>query len=167
MWQMLLKGHTEILSSFEPRLALEMILIKLCFSNQLPPVESIISKIEDSMKISKGAEPMPKEKVLNTFTIPQTYDEAKSMLIDNDLRLVSEIDKLDLVEYRIGNIDLTSNDRIDIKIIESMQTTLNDLTNIKWDINIIANKALDNDDITIDKIKNHFPKAEVINKENN
>tara|TARA_Y100000590_G_scaffold364139_1_gene422314 strand:- start:67988 stop:69499 length:1512 start_codon:yes stop_codon:yes gene_type:complete len=165
MWQMLLKGHNEILISFEPSLALEMILIKLCFSNQLPPIDSVISKIENSMEIKKSGVSTQREKIQKTFKIPQNYDEAKSMLIDNDLRLASEIDKLDLVEYKIGNIDLTSNDLIDSKTIESMQTALNDLTRIKWDINVITNKTLENNDITIDKIKDHFPKAEVINKD--
>ena len=43
MWQMLLKGYKEIEYSFNAFMSLEMLLVKLCYSSQLPPISDIIS----------------------------------------------------------------------------------------------------------------------------
>ena len=92
----------------------------------------------------------------------------KSLLIENDMRLITDIDKFEVIEYRIGQIDLTSNDEINEDIINLLQSTLQNLTNIQWDINFIGKTPQTNDEsLTIENIKKHFPGAEIINEEDN
>ena len=92
----------------------------------------------------------------------------KSLLIENDMRLITDMDKLDVIEYKIGQIDLTSNDEINNDIINTLQSTLQNLTNIKWDINFIGKTSqVDEESLTIENIKKHFPDAEIINEEDN
>ena len=178
MWQILLKGNTEIKNSFDENISLEMLLIKLCYSNQLPPIEDIVSKIENSMGDNKteNIEIKPETKKINEteenlteeFTIPESYEDMKSLLIENDMRLITDMDKLDVIEYKIGQIDLTSNDEINNDIINTLQSTLQNLTNIKWDINFIGKTSqVDEESLTIENIKKHFPDAEIINEEDN
>ncbi|MEK9795104.1 MAG: hypothetical protein VW265_06160, partial [Hyphomicrobiales bacterium] len=100
--------------------------------------------------------------------IPESYEDMKSLLIENDMRLITDMDKLDVIEYKIGQIDLTSNDEINKDIINTLQSTLQNLTNIKWDINFIGKTSqVDEESLTIENIKKHFPDAEIINEEDN
>ena len=178
MWQILLKGNEEIKNSFDQNISLEMLLIKLCYSNQLPPIEDLVSKIENSMGDNKTEKNdikpetkkinEPVENIMEEFIIPESYEDMKLLLIENDMRLITEMDKLDVIEYKIGQIDLTSNDEINKDIISTLQSTLQNLTNIKWDINFIGKTSqMDEESLTIENIKKHFPDAEIINEEDN
>ena len=164
MWQILLKGYHEVEDSFDSNISLEMLLIKLCYSNQLPPIDSIISKIEDSLTEEKKTNILVKKTKIEAI-IPESYEEAKSMIIDNDIRLAIDLEKLELIEYKIGHIDLTSNDLIDNDNIKLMESTLKNITDMEWTINYIGEKAQKDTRITIDNIKKHFPNAEIVNED--
>ncbi len=169
MWQMLLKGYNEVKNSFDQNIALEMLFIKLCYSSQLPSIDSLISDL-------KATVPMDSKKIQNIISeqtdepaelvnVPETFDEIKSLLIDNDIRLADEIDKLDLIEYKIGHIELTSNEEFDNQLISNMQSALRNLTNIDWIINISGNNTKEQNQVTISSIKEHFPDAEIVNED--
>ena len=89
------------------------------------------------------------------------------MLIDNDIRLSDEIDKLDLIEYKIGHIELTSNEDFDNQLINNIQSALRNMTKMDWTINISGNNPKKENQITISSIKEHFPEAEVVNEDDN
>ena len=171
MWQMLLKGYNEVKSSFDQNIALEMLFIKLCYSNQLPPIDSLINDIKKTArKDSKKMESEISAEIESqseTVSIPETFDEIKSMLVENDIRLSDEIDKFDLIEYKIGHIELSSNEKVSDEVISTMQSTLNNVTSIDWTINVSGNDVEDQNQITIDNIKEHFPNAEVVNEDEN
>ena len=171
MWQMLLKGYNEVKSSFDQNIALEMLFIKLCYSNQLPPIDSLINDIKktvrkDTKKIESEIS-AEIESQSETVSIPETFDEIKSMLVENDIRLSDEIDKFDLIEYKIGHIELSSNEKVSDEVICTMQSTLNNVTSIDWTISVSGNDVEDQNQITIDNIKEHFPNAEVVNEDEN
>ena len=54
-WQLLLKGITEIQSAPQPRAALEMLLIRLAYTSDLPDPGDLIRKIKSGENISAGA----------------------------------------------------------------------------------------------------------------
>ena len=171
MWQMLLKGYNDVKNSFNQNLALEMLFIKLCYSNQLPPIDSLISDLKasaqkDSKKIQSITSAQT-EDLTESVNIPETFDEIKSMLIDNDIRLADEIDKLDLIEYKIGHIELTSNEDFDSQLINNIQSALRNMTKMDWTINISGSNPKQENQITINSIKEHFPDAEVVNEDDN
>ena len=171
MWQMLLKGYNDVKNSFNQNIALEMLFIKLCYSNQLPPIDSLISDLKasaqkDSKKI-QSIRSAQTEDLTESVNIPETFDEIKSMLIDNDIRLSDEIDKLDLIEYKIGHIELTSNEDFDSQLINNIQSALRNMTKMDWTINILGNNPKQENQITINSIKEHFPDAEVVNEDDN
>ena len=163
MWQMLLRGYNEVMESFDNNVALEMLLIKLCYSSQLPPIDSLISKFENSMDGEKNKSPAKKIKI--DIKIPESYDEAKSMIIDNDIRLASDLEKFELIEYKIGHIDLTSNDMINNATIKQIESSLKNLTDMEWTINYIGEKIENVKQITIDNIKQHYPDAQIVNED--
>ena len=163
MWQMLLRGHNEVMESFDNNVALEMLLIKLCYSSQLPPIDSLISKFEDSMDGEKNKAPAKEIKI--DIKIPESYDEAKSMIIDNDIRLAGDLEKFELIEYKIGHIDLTSNDMINNATIKQIESSLKNLTNMEWTINYLGEKIENVKQITIDNIKQHYPDAQIVNED--
>jgi hypothetical protein len=163
MWQMLLRGYNEVMESFDNNVALEMLLIKLCYSSQLPPIDSLISKFEDSMDGEKNKAPAKEIKI--DIKIPESYDEAKSMIIDNDIRLAGDLEKFELIEYKIGHIDLTSNDTINNATIKQIESSLKNLTNMEWTINYLGEKTENVKQITIDNIKQHYPDAQIVNED--
>jgi hypothetical protein len=163
MWQMLLRGYNEVMESFDNNVALEMLLIKLCYSSQLPPIDSLISKFEDSMDGEKNKVPAKEIKI--DIKIPESYDEAKSMIIDNDIRLAGDLEKFELIEYKIGHIDLTSNDMINNATIKQIESSLKNLTNMEWTINYLGEKTENVKQITIDNIKQHYPDAQIVNED--
>ena len=163
MWQMLLRGYNEVMESFDNNVALEMLLIKLCYSSQLPPIDSLISKFEDSMDGEKNKAPAKEIKI--DIKIPESYDEAKSMIIDNDIRLAGDLEKFELIEYKIGHIDLTSNDMINNATIKQIESSLKNLTNMEWTINYLGEKTENVKQITIDNIKQHYPDAQIVNED--
>ncbi len=163
MWQMLLKGYNEVMESFDNNVALEMLLIKLCYSSQLPPIDSLISKFQDSMDGEKNKVPAKEIKI--DIKIPESFDEAKSMIIDNDIRLAGDLEKFELIEYKIGHIDLTSNDMINNATIKQIESSLKNLTNMEWTINYLGEKIENVKQITIDNIKQHYPDAQIVNED--
>lgn len=163
MWQMLLRGYNEVMESFDNNVALEMLIIKLCYSSQLPPIDSLISKFEDSMDGEKNKVPTKEIKI--DIKIPESYDEAKSMIIDNDIRLAGDLEKFELIEYKIGHIDLTSNDMINNATIKQIESSLKNLTNMEWTINYLGEKIENVKQITIDNIKQHYPDAQIVNED--
>ena len=170
MWQMLLKGHNEVKNSFNQNIALEMLFIKLCYSNQLPPIDSLITDLKKTIQedsASAGNKVSEEEIEDKIVTVPDTFDEIKSMLVDNDIRLAEQVYKLDLVEYKIGHLELTSNEAVNNELISNMQSTLIKLTGIDWTINISGKEMKDENEITINNIKQHFPDAEVVNEDDN
>ncbi len=170
MWQMLLKGHSEVKNSFNQNIALEMLFIKLCYSNQLPPIDSLITDLKKTIQedsASAGNKVSEEEIEDKIVTVPDTFDEIKSMLVDNDIRLAEQVYKLDLVEYKIGHLELTSNEAVNNELISNMQSTLIKLTGIDWTINISGKEMKDENEITINNIKQHFPDAEVVNEDDN
>ena len=76
-------------NSFNQNIALEMLFIKLCYSNQLPPIDSLISDLKATVqKDSKKIQSITSEQtedLTESVNIPETFDEIKSMLIDNDI----------------------------------------------------------------------------------
>jgi len=163
MWQMLLKGHNDVMESFDNNIALEMLLIKLSYSSQLPPIDKLISKFENSMDVEKNNVPAKEIKI--GIKIPESYDEAIAMITDNDIRLAGDLEKFELIEYKIGHIDLTSNDSIDNATIKLIESSLKNLTNMEWTINYIGGEIENGNQITIDSIKQHYPNAQIVNED--
>ena len=72
MWQMLLKGYNDVKNSFNQNIALEMLFIKLCYSNQLPPIDSLISDLKASAQKDS--------KKIQSITSAQTEDLTLSLI---------------------------------------------------------------------------------------
>lgn len=64
-WQMLLKGHAEILNAPHPQAALEMVLLRLCFSADLPPLHELLANLPADNTIAAPRAP-------STNTAPRT-----------------------------------------------------------------------------------------------
>ena len=70
---MLLKGYNDVKNSFNQNIALEMLFIKLCYSNQLPPIDSLISDLKATVQKDS--------KKIQSITSEQTEDLTESVNI--------------------------------------------------------------------------------------
>ena len=171
MWQMLLKGYKEIEYSFNAFMSLEMLLVKLCYSSQLPSISDIISKLESKIITErKTIDHSPREDDINIDKIirPKTYEEAISIVGDYDIRLIGLIDDyIKLVKYKIGYIEIELLNGYPDDIINNFKSTLEKATSLNWDINVTDshNKPINKDALTVENFKNYFPDAEIINKD--
>ena len=85
---------------------MEMLIIKLSYSSQLPPINDIIENLESKAITEKiTINNMPQEDVINInkITTPKTYEEAISIVGDYDIRLIELIDNyIKLIKYKEG-----------------------------------------------------------------
>jgi len=171
MWQMLLKGYKEIEQSFNSFMSMEMLIIKLSYSSQLPPINDIIENLESKAITEKiTINNMPQEDVINInkITTPKTYEEAISIVGDYDIRLIELIDNyIKLIKYKEGYIEIELLDNHPNDLINNFKSTLEKATALNWVIDISNSKdrSINKNDLTIENFKNHFPDAEIINKD--
>jgi DNA polymerase-3 subunit gamma/tau len=66
MWQMLLKGNVEVANSSSQKMAMEMLLVRMCYLSDLPNLEQIISKNSAQIKPqNNNEEPINKDTSVN------------------------------------------------------------------------------------------------------
>ena len=171
MWQMLLKGYKEIEYSFNAFMSMEMLLVKLCYSSQLPPINDIINNLESKIIAkNKTISHYPHEDVVNIDKAikPKTYEEAISIVGDHDIRLIGLIDNyIKLVKYKEGYIEIELLNGYPDDIINNFKSTLEKATSLNWNINVtnIHDKPINKNDLTVENFKNYFPNAKIINKD--
>lgn len=154
IWQMMIKGLSELSLAPVQIDALEMILIRIAYSASLPTPFEILNDVKKKSELA----PLPIKTtaaVNSNFTAPvtapesnpavetglkfNTPEELAAYLESNKKVLLAYSFKHDLsfVEFADGKMKLTTSDKINNDFLLNLQKILIDATGKKWDIDVL------------------------------
>lgn len=148
IWQMLLKGISELQTAPVQIDALEMILIRVAYSASLPTPNEILADVKKNSnlshlpKINSLPKALPQssanEKNQEKSTI-NSLDELISCLENNKKALMAYNLKNDLSveDFSDGSMKITVSDRLQADFIMNLHRFLEDITGKTWQIDII------------------------------
>jgi DNA polymerase-3 subunit gamma/tau len=137
LWQLLLKGHAEILVAPHPREAAEMALLRVVHAGQLPDPGELAKRLQAGEGIAAApaapvAPPKPAEEPKPLLRIPADY-EALVALVDRVEPLLGQRlhDFTSLVRYQPPILEICPTRPLDLKKLASV---LRAETDIVWEI---------------------------------
>ncbi len=152
-WQVLVRGYEETKNSANQTETGLMVIIKLCYSSNLPMPEELIKKLNNNKITStKNVEPNKlsqktssdeingekNNKNNNDYEtkIPTNIDEMLSLLIEHKEGFLHAqiINNLYINEFKPGEIKLELGENSDKDIISNLSKRLENITKIKWEI---------------------------------
>ena len=145
IWQMLIKGITEINLAPSSVEALEMILLRVAYSASMPTPYEILTDVKKNSSLVMNsqqnvAENEKKNSVENTpLYVFNTIDELLKYLEQSKKALLEYSIKNDVTihEFTNGRISMSISPNIHQDFIIGLQKLLNELTNKKWEIDIV------------------------------
>ncbi|MBQ2883722.1 MAG: DNA polymerase III subunit gamma/tau [Alphaproteobacteria bacterium] len=145
IWQMLIKGITEINLAPSSVEALEMILLRVAYSASMPTPYEILTDVKKNSSLVMNsqqnvAENEKKNSVENTpLYVFNTIDELLKYLEQSKKALLEYSIKNDVTihEFTNGRISMSISTNIHQDFIIGLQKLLNELTNKKWEIDIV------------------------------
>lgn len=145
IWQMLIKGITEINLAPSSVEALEMILLRVAYSASMPTPYEILTDVKKNSSLVMNsqqnvAENEKKNSIENTpLYVFNTIDELLKYLEQSKKALLEYSIKNDVTihEFTNGRISMSISPNIHQDFIIGLQKLLNELTNKKWEIDIV------------------------------
>ena len=152
IWQMMIKGLSELTIAPIQADALEMILIRIAYSANLPTPAEILDglKKNSELKASPLNIPIPQTKVVSSKTEETTIEENEKICLETPEELVSFLaenkrmmmaytlkNDVSFVDFKNGAMKITTTDKINSEFLLSLQKTLIELTGVKWQVDIV------------------------------
>lgn len=148
VWQMLIKGVNELSMAPIQIDALEMILIRIAYSANMPTPQELLADVKKNSKIIpaekplQSAKPVAAEQVTTSESPAKTFIEINSpedltrYLENNKKMLMSYSIKQDVSfsEFRNGYIKMTIDNKIETDFIINLHKTLTEATGLEWKI---------------------------------
>lgn len=149
VWQMLIKGITEINIAPSSVEALEMILLRVAYSASMPTPYEILTDVKKNSNLATNYQqnPVESEKKNNIENAPlyvfNTVDDLLKYLEQSKKALLEYSIKNDVSihEFTNGRISMSISPNIHQDFIISLHKLLNDLTNKKWEIDIVKGEV--------------------------
>ncbi len=134
IWQMLIKGLGELNIAPVQIDALEMILIRIAYSANLPSPTEIL----DGLKKNSNLTPCSESNTQEPSVIINTPEELINHLTNNKKMMLAYSIKNDIsfIEFSNGFIKICISDKINNDILLSLQNTLLETTGQKWKIDV-------------------------------
>lgn len=134
IWQMLIKGLGELNIAPVQIDALEMILIRIAYSANLPSPAEIL----DGLKKNSNLTPCSESNTQEPSVIINTPEELINHLTNNKKMMLAYSIKNDIsfIEFSNGFIKICISDKINNDILLSLQNTLLETTGQKWKIDV-------------------------------
>ncbi len=133
-WQLLLTGYEEVTKSPLPHQALQMVLVRLCFMVNLPPLEELINssapqQTQTSSTTARSASALP---------MPNTFDDMLKMLEEGREPLLAStlVHDAHLVSYEPGAICLRLTAHASKAVVVQLKEVLFRLTRQEWRITV-------------------------------
>jgi DNA polymerase-3 subunit gamma/tau len=152
-WQLLLKGHSEIQSTYSVKEATEMILLRITYAANLPDLKSLIEKSNFKKKkllnnkIIDDSSLFLKKEISSEATINHHSEENILDTFENLLKLVKNskelslytilIDQIQVIDYKPYYIKLSFVLKNYNDILEKIKKSLLLLTKKNWSIEVI------------------------------
>lgn len=151
IWQMLIKGISELNIAPSSVQALEMILLRVAYSASLPTPYEILNDVKKNSDLSTPAAPQISSAVIekkNNIIENNTTTEYLTLNRLEDFLAYLEQSKKALIEYTIkndvsinsfdnGKISMNISDNIHQDFIMNLHKLLTDITGKKWEIDIV------------------------------
>jgi len=133
LWQLLLKGRTEIKDGPESTPLLEMLFIRVCYLSNMPPLD-VLLKSETPMKtqdiVPNRAPPMP----ASFEEVIASLDSHKEALLATELRQGAVVEK-----FAPGILYFRCKHPFAETSLTKLRTHLKNWTGMPWDVQYIAN----------------------------
>ena len=186
-WQLLLKGYSEIQSTYSVKEATEMILLRITYAANLPDLKILIEQSKQKKKNNL------KEKTQNPIVNSDSLDiisennfETYEHLLDfikykKELSFYTTlVDNINVIEYIPYSIKLSFVLKNNDNLLEKIRKKLLAITNNNWKIEVLENKKTYNsisekikiennelknnikDNILVKSIMDEFPDSEII-----
>lgn len=163
MWQMMIKGIGELQSAPKTLEALEMILIRIAYSANLPTPAELLAEVKKKSDLNPSVfyqkpkdptpapvlsapDPVPEPAAAKVIPMPssapkkefKSAEEFASYLEEHKKMLLLYAFKNDLSieEFATGKIALTLSDKAQPDLIGNLQKALEEATGIKWGIDV-------------------------------
>lgn len=146
IWQMLIKGLGELNIAPLQADALEMILIRIAYSANLPSPAEILDGLKKNSELSRLTIPSASQSVPRSAMSDDmaavafnTPEELVSYLLNNKKMMMAYSLKNDVSfsEFKNGAMKITVADKINNDFLLNLQNTLTEATGLKWDVEII------------------------------
>ncbi len=135
LWQMLLKGISEIQMANNQLMAAEMIMIRLCYLSNIPTPAALIEKIETGKSITTASanaeKPAAKPKlILNDFEdLVQLFHQQREMLLYQYL-----LNDVHLIEFEPHRVKIRQTSSVPHNFANKIAAFLQEWTGDKWTI---------------------------------
>ena len=186
-WQLLLKGYSEIQSTYSVKEATEMILLRITYAANLPDLKILIEQSKQKKKNNlkeKSQNPIVNSDSLDTISENnfETYEQLLDF-IKNKKELsfyTTLVDNINIIEYIPYSIKLSFFLKNNDNLLEKIRKKLLAITNNNWKIEVLENKKTYNsisekikiennelknnikDNILVKSIMDEFPDSEII-----
>lgn len=135
IWQMMIKGLSELAMAPVQIDALEMILIRIAYSASLPTPYELLNDVKKNSKLS------PTELVTATSAAPEkaVFNKVEDLIVylENNkkmLLLYALKNDIGITEFQNGEIKMTISDKAAGDLLPSLQKELLEATGIRWKI---------------------------------
>ena len=133
LWQMLLKGISEVQMANNQLMAAEMIMIRLCYLSNIPTPAALIEKIETGKPITTAHAEKPAAKpklVLNDFEdLVQLFHQQREMLLYQYL-----LNDVHLIEFEPLRVKIRQTSSVPHNFANKIAAFLQEWTGDKWTI---------------------------------
>lgn len=138
LWQLLLKGHDEVVRAALPIEAAEMALLRIIHASQLPDPGELARQIAEGAPIvapPSEAAPAPAPTAQAEPTLPSNVGELFDFLSQHDKELLANKVRLNLRVISMTPPDIETGP-VDAELLKELATVLRDLTGTAWRIRV-------------------------------
>ncbi|WP_116089541.1 DNA polymerase III subunit gamma/tau [Sphingomonas crusticola] len=142
LWQLLLKGHGEVLAAPQPREAAEMALLRVVHASQLPDPGELARRLQSGETIAAAATPAPAAPSPQAplLVLPATPQEFHDMLVAKGARrLAACFEDARVIRFEPPEIMLMEHNAINAAFAQELQNCLNPRfgeEGVRWTITV-------------------------------
>ncbi len=143
LWQLLLKGHAEVLAAPHPREAAEMALLRVVHASQLPDPGELVRRLQSGEVVTApaavpAAAPPPAEPQTPLLALPRDFPALITLLADNGKpHLAQQLhDYAGLIAYQPPRLALKPVKPLSGDFARDLAASLKRLTDATWDIEL-------------------------------
>jgi DNA polymerase III subunit gamma/tau len=181
LWQLLLKGHDEVVRAADPREAADMAILRMIHASQLPDPGELIRSLESGAM--RTASPQ-NGKDASAVPLPVDFEAMITMLAKNGNALLGQQlhDYVGLVHYEVGALALRPIKPLPSDFARDLVAALKAMTNMTWTVTLsddVAAPSLLDQELTreqaardaimatpiVEAALQAFPDAELIDEE--
>lgn len=153
IWQMLIKGLNEVQNAPVPIDALEMVLIRIAYSANLPTPAELLESVKKKSSVTAAATTSSKltsqpvvvnqPATIQTLTFTKINDFVRYLEDNKQVRLAYTIkNDIEVVEFADGIIKFKATDRVSADVVLTIDKFLETATGKKWKTDLVPGEVV-------------------------